>query len=559
MPWPRRFTTLIALALVCVAASCGHAQAQAVAQRTAPHSKAWLEKYLAFDRQAAANLTDSFVSNGTAGYFFEPGGAISNGIDLYDTTWWLALDPAAAARLDVSAVKAWANGVLKGLAVDSDDASTAEMHLIEATTLLRSLGVRRPNLQAWRLAAAIAGRRTSWVALIKARSDDATFESDAAGAESALAAAGRPVPPSLAAYFDGKAARVLSARRKPGGGAANDAATVLASVSHSFVSAHRAELRSYLPLLGAWIRSLPAIFQVAYASQLIQISSTVGLDWKSGRFCARGLAADLKQFGDPQMDYDARLAGCHIHISPPAYTPIGWPDTPVLGDPLLNTVDGIKVALATGRVAAFRRPVIKELETVWLPELRRQGVHAQLLEGVAALILGHLLHVSVKLPKPIASTIELARNRWSVYPMIVAYMRLQGDSPPLFDLTALTQLARQAPGLAALVVKTEGYAHPAATLESQAVKLIAKARGPAGLSYLMPDHGSPLLGTLTAAWVRSRLLPVSTLRSNRLLSAGDVFRDYSGRTPLVQPWLQIEAMLAAINAHIYPSSLSVWL
>ena len=513
------------------------------------------------DAIVRTTLRASFANNGSAGYFVETPGALTGGLDLYTTTWWLAAEPRLRARLDVPAVEQWARSIVIRPAAASNDGLAPFLRVLLAARILRSLGLaNNVVVSPGRLSDLVAGRKVSWATLIRHNRADDTLVSQAAAAVHLLITEAVAVPQSLSDYLDQVTAQGLTAGSRSSVGRTTAA---LSAASRDFVRAHRIPIRRYLSAAVPRLKALPLLYRIGLASQLVGVASRVGLKWDTGQFCDSSTLADqIAREGDPQFVYDARLLGCNPSVTPAPFTSLGWPGVDELQDTLLSTVDGVKVALSLGQLGSYRRPLIRELTADWEPHIRSMGRNAPLSDRLAVLMLGHFLGVHVTETRPSSRQIQTGRTSWSGYLTLAPLMQLQGYKPPLLSHSVLEELEVASPDAAAMVLKAEVMTdaiQDSSAIAARERALLTRCTDGRGLYFLVPPSSAALWGTLGAAWVQGIPLLEGTLKANGLLLPDGQFQDRVAGRPITQPWLQVQAALATVDSRVYPLILSVFL
>jgi hypothetical protein len=405
--------------------------------------------------QARSLLLDSWVSDGTRGFFVD--GALSPSqpaFSLYDTRWELMLagrSGRGTAGLSRSSVAGWIGGALDGRmgasglpVIGQLDYAVAILSLVKApvdraevaTTLGRLLSDGRYRADTrvpapdWGSTAIAVGIETQLGLPVPAQV--------VARARAALAALS-PRSVTAASVIDTVSLLQIAAALD-----ARHVVTVPAAHLAGLVSAAEAGLSPAPPGAGATAAWLAAQVSLrAAAARLhaplpaLKPSSCQGILDSSGAVRLPG-----QPMADPQATLDAATLGCRGVRPPPipAHSRAGWPSAQAVADSLAASTAAARAARTVGVLDRYAASLRNQISTVWLPALRRSGPSQTATNEVDRT---NLEVLSVVLGKP--PTGPLARPA----PLPAAGSAAAGNDIAI--LVALTELAYSAPTAAELV------------------------------------------------------------------------------------------------------------
>ena len=349
---------LAALLAVVGVAGCG---------RDAPAAPAPATAHRLDPADLAALLRDSWVSDGTRGFFIDGAhGTASPAFSLYDTYWQLRLG--GGNGVSAAAVAGWLNGDLdagtntSGLpAIVALDYAVSTLTLLHAPVdagrvrtgleRLRQGGLYRQDLTAgapdWG-STAVAVRLLTRLAL--------PVPTEVTAATAAALAAGRaPTPGAMVALLETVAD--LSA-----GGPAGPPPPAVGALA-------RAVEDTLAPATpdAAWLSAQYALRRAAAALHL-------GVPPIDRTACAAVVGADAtvrlpgQNSGDPQATFYARELGCTGGRTPavPPHAPAGWPTRAAVDGAPAASAAALRVADRLGLGGGYRPALARQLRDVWL-------------------------------------------------------------------------------------------------------------------------------------------------------------------------------------------------
>lgn len=328
-----------------------------------------------------------------------------------------------------------------------------------------------------------------------------------------------------------------------------------ALLTKSSASAARAPLRTELQWIGTQLAALPALGRVAVATTLTPLLAWVGLPrWSTVQVCAgltvspSGVAASSSDAPDPQLSANALSLGCTAKQEVAPWTSSGWPNRDAVETSLPASVDGRRVAAASGMRQHYVGTLRRELARVWAPALAAKPT---ITAAVAADLLSRQLHVTLVAP---ASRSDVEQALASPDPAAVS-------AELLFGLVTYPQ------GIGRGTVPTHTSSSPPAAHTSQtgssfadaiADELRARLTGDAtihasaarmvqflyststSLYSLGPSAKPSLIATIFGYWITGHALPGYRLRAGGICTkAYWACREISSATPV--PALQTAA------------------
>jgi hypothetical protein len=145
---------------------------------------------------------------------------------------------------------------------------------------------------------------------------------------------------------------------------------VLAAVTPAQVRAAGPELRADLAWVAGQFPAMAPVERLTAASALRPVWTTAGMAPPAAAVICAGIDGGVRVAPgtgiDPQATAKAVEAGCGVAVAPPPWTPLGWPDGGAVAGAVQASVDGMRIADATGVGDRYRPRLLTQLTSVWL-------------------------------------------------------------------------------------------------------------------------------------------------------------------------------------------------
>jgi hypothetical protein len=457
-------------------------------------------------------LADSFASNGKRGFFVE-GDGVSDTISLYDTRWWSEAfnrdHRLAVVHLQAGSVRSWAVNVAEGNAssVDSQTMPTLE-RVDDATALATDLGGTVGGGAIVREISAL--RKGSEFA---ASANGTPDLGDTALALTVYRRIGVKPPTQVVSGEHRRLLAVLGDRRRRD--IPKRIVPVLSAAGNSDIAARRSAAGSELRWLGRQIAGLAAPARLSMYSSLAKAYDDAGLrSWMSRRAC-RGISPASKLTvpgsteADPQLRAEAVGIGCVKTVDAPPWTASGWPGQQAIAESLPASVDGMRLARASGVGQKYVNLVRRQLSTTWAPQIRRSP-------GTTIAVAGDLLcrELFVPLLSPVTRAmaehaLAQAPSGAGIVPLLlglIAYPRGLSDSAPPNTRTETGDGSDQFQ--AAQFYELQSRLSNNADEHATALHIVQRfeVKGEAGVYALSKGGAASLVATIFGNWIARKPL-----------------------------------------------------